>query len=80
MPKRIGVRKANELLKIVNEVIRTAKMESCSFNSICGEGQPLPTSEKEVTEFIKQRTDLWRETWIINELEKVAAELKTAGE
>jgi hypothetical protein len=29
----------------------------------------LPKTEKEVTEFIRRRTELWRESWIINPLE-----------
>lgn len=54
----------------IREVIRVATMERSSFSRIGFDG-PFPTSEAEVNAFIRERTKIWRETWIIGPLEKL---------
>ena len=64
-------------LRALKELRRLLQMreKSCSFDSIgpwldSPEGR-LPTNEREVTAFIRERTRLWRESWILPVLEQM---------
>ena len=54
----------------INEVLRDAQraltMETADFSCIhlMDNDAPLPKTEAEVTDFIRNRTRLWRQTWI----------------
>jgi hypothetical protein len=50
-------------------------MELARFGQLANKGL-LPTTEAEVTEFIKQRTRLYRESWIIAPLEEAIREIE----
>lgn len=58
-----------EVLELLNRALIDARMERAGFNSIAHEG-PLPTTEAEVTEFIKERTRIYRESWIISPIQR----------
>jgi hypothetical protein len=58
-----------EVLQILNKVLFDASMERANFSRIV-DGSPFPTTEDEVTGFIKERTRIYRESWIISPLEQ----------
>ena len=63
------IRRAREILK---SVYTDSSMDRSSFSLMwANHDDPLPKDEKEVTDFIRRRTDLWRRTWIIDPLEEV---------
>jgi hypothetical protein len=55
----IGRKKASKLLEELREVRKTATMESASFGF-----------DKALDAIIKEKTRLWRETWIIAPLDR----------
>lgn len=60
--------------EVLREVYKHLLMENCSFSNIGpsdDEVGRLPTNETEVTEFIKRRTRLWRESWILPYLKEM---------
>jgi hypothetical protein len=72
----IGKKKILKMLKIIEDVSHTTRMDSAVFSILAPtEFDFLPRHESQVTAFIKQRTDLWRRTWIINPLIDLHAEL-----
>lgn len=58
------------VLSLLREVLQAAQMERAEFSRIIP-NDSLPQSEKEVTAFIKERTRIYRESWIINPLKEV---------
>lgn len=73
--KPLGIRAQRALLATLRQVVADAKMERASFSNLANKG-PFPTTEAEVTEFIKQRTRLYCQSWIIGPLEDAIAELE----
>lgn len=65
--KPLGVRPQQELLRLFEDALRSAKLETADFGTICQSG-PFPTQERQVTKFIRERTRLYRESWIISPL------------
>ena len=65
------------LLKEVDEACETSRMENCSFTDCIAvqTDKPFQLKESEVTDFIRQRTKLWRESWITGRLEIVSETL-----
>ena len=53
-----------ELLEILNRALLDAQVERASFSQLHSKG-PFPTTEAEVTAFIRERTRIYRESWII---------------
>lgn len=53
-------RRINEVLR---DAQRTLAMETADFSQIVPT-TPLPKTEAEVTDFIRERTRLWRDSWI----------------
>ena len=55
----------------------SSQMELAEFGKMFTpeEGIELPTSEKEVTPFIRQRTDLYRRSWLITPLKEALDKL-----
>jgi hypothetical protein len=52
--------------KVLREIRRNATFENASFSdSGLMRASALPKSEKEVDDFIRRRTHLYRETWIV---------------
>lgn len=61
-----------ERVRLLRELLEYVKMlpQKACFGH--GSGYPskdLPKSEKEVDDFIRQRTLLWRETWLVPKIE-----------
>jgi len=63
------------LKSLIKEALRAARMEGAGFQSNFPD-VPLPTDEKDVTEFIKKRSELYRETWIIKPLKRALEKLE----
>lgn len=59
-----------EVLQILNQVLIDAQMERAAFSQIHPKG-PFPTNEAEVDKFIKDRTRIYRDSWIILPLKRV---------
>ncbi len=61
----------------IQEALRHARMTDCSFMETRLKPEfPLPKSEKEVDAFIKGRTELWRNSWLIPPLERALEKVK----
>jgi hypothetical protein len=73
--KPLGIGAQRALLVTLRQVVADAKMDRAGFNYLASEG-PFPTTEAEVTEFIKQRTRPYRESWIIAPLEEAIREIE----
>lgn len=69
--KPLGLKKQALMRSLIRETIDSAQMNKAAFDQLCGDGQDLPKTEKQVTAFIKERTRLYRESWIINRLRRI---------
>lgn len=71
-------------LSILREVRKHLRMETCSFGNLWGRNEPpkfedgRAVTEANVTEFINERTKLWRESWVLPGLDEVIAKLERA--
>jgi hypothetical protein len=55
----------------LEKALSVARMDNCSFEStVLRPDYPLPKSEKEVDAFIKGRTKIWRDSWLVPPLER----------
>lgn len=68
--------KRRQVLADLHAALRAARMERASFSNICNPNDDCGVTEKNVTEFIKERTRRYRESWIIGPLELAIAELE----
>lgn len=58
----------------LEEVRRTATMETANFKLLRADPEdPLPKTEAEVNDFIRRRTAVWRDTWILPVLDDLLA-------
>ena len=59
----------NRLVEVVRNAYDACAMDKSSLGHIWpSNGDPLPSQEKDVTEFIKRRTHLYRMTWQLTPL------------
>lgn len=78
MPKQ----EREALITELKELLVIAKMERANFDHYPAEevvanfikGEPNPTT---VTDFIKERTELWRKSWLIGPLEALIERYET---
>jgi hypothetical protein len=62
---------------LISRALDHARMERASFSeNLLKPEFPLPKTEAEVTAFIKGRTKLWRESWLIPPLEQALSKIK----
>ena len=61
-PPKMPKQETRALLSELRELHRTATMESANFDG---------SNREHRTEFIREKTQLWRETWLISPLEKL---------
>ena len=54
---------------------RSSSMELAEFSSLLGGEKDLPTTEKEVTPFIRERTRLYRHSWLVTPLQEALDKL-----
>ena len=59
---------------LVKRALHAAKMADAEFSR--NYDSNLPKTEKEVTEFIKERTKVYRDSWIIKPLEAALLKLE----
>lgn len=67
-----------EVLEILNRVLIDAQMERAAFGQL-NTREPLPTNEAEVDKFIKERTRLYRQSWIISPLKRAITLIERDG-
>jgi hypothetical protein len=71
----MGKKELKALRDLVAEARKHATFENSHFSDICAyQKQPVeyvgaPLTERQVTEFIKDRTRIYRETWIVGFLD-----------
>lgn len=65
-----------DILKTLKEIRLDSTMKRAGFGSVIGENAPYPKNEHEVTTFIKKRTKVWREAWLIEPLDKIIKQLE----
>jgi frataxin-like iron-binding protein CyaY len=76
--KGLGLKNLRKIIKKLDDVKETAEMKKADFSEF--DDEPCITLEKgRVTEFIRERTAPWRETWIATPLRQVLAMLKQAA-
>ena len=58
--------------------LQSANMELSEFGHIFPAKSllPYPTSEKDVTAFIKERTELYRKTWLVEPIKSVLSMIR----
>jgi hypothetical protein len=78
----IGKKKLNRLIRRLRGIRTIAKMENARFHNInqgpratCYVGLE-PVNNGNMDAFIKERTALWRHSWIEQSLEEIIAELE----
>lgn len=73
----------SRLIATLREVCETASMQKATFSRLHpnydDDDGPLPTEEKQVTEFIKKRTYLWRQSWLVRPLTELIDALESLG-
>ena len=62
---------AKSVIALLEAALASSRLELAEFGKIWPpeNGLPYPTSEKEVTPFIRERTKIYRESWLITPLE-----------
>ena len=71
---RIGVKQLRDIHKRLREIKRVSTMETADFDGISTKGVYIQTGKK--TKFIKEQTELWRESWITSPLHWIIRELE----
>jgi hypothetical protein len=71
---KVALPLTNQDVLDLKEALDAAKLTRASFSNLFPD-DPLPTSEKEVTEFIRRRTRLYRETWVIPTMRRLLAKI-----
>lgn len=61
--KPLGRKDADDLRVILQDALRSARMEDANFDDVGG--------VKKETEYIKEKTRLYRQSWIISPIERV---------
>lgn len=58
--------RTNKIKAVLRAARNTMTMATADFSRVhlMDDDAPLPKTEAEVTEFIRNRTRLWRQTWI----------------
>jgi hypothetical protein len=70
--------KTKEVAKQIRAAIAAAKLERAEFGSVHKSEDVPAMKEKDVTAFIRERTRLYRESWIVGPLE-IALEIIEKG-
>jgi len=71
--------KMEKILSKLREIQRISTMKTSDFSyhfCIDYEEFGFPTKEKEVNKFIKGRTKLWRNSWIVDPLKEIIKEIE----
>jgi hypothetical protein len=66
-PPKMPKRELQALISELKQIAKVARMESCDFGSIGN----ASIGNKNPTQFIRERTKLWRHSWIIGPLEEL---------
>ena len=67
--KAIRRAKIREALDIICDARRASTMETANFTPTGFDNKPLPEKQSEVDEFIKDKTALFRESWITDPID-----------
>lgn len=70
----IGIRRLERITRDLREVIKTLEMDTCNFNDL--QDKVIRLKKEGVTNFIRQKTRLWRETWCLSPLKEIEKKLK----
>lgn len=68
--KVFGEKKKRAALSILKSAITAARFENASFSQLHGDLK-YPKREEDVTEFIKERTRLYMDSWVIWRLKEI---------
>jgi hypothetical protein len=75
--RETGNMRKQKIINDLKDAIENAKFENASFGDpTLNRVRDFPEFEKDVTPWIKERTRLFRETWIIPFLESALAEIE----
>ena len=71
----IGKKQARRIVDRLEDVLTSSTMERSDFESLHSEIE-LPKSQKEVTAFVKDRTEHYRRSWLTEPLQEIIKKLK----
>ena len=72
LPKGFPVREREALLSELRELLRIARMESANFDNH-PLGREIAFDPQKPTEYVREITRLWRNSWLVHPLEKLIA-------
>jgi len=78
----LGIRQQERLLALLREVAMHATLEHADFGGFWvhdDKALPFPKTDKEVTPFIKQRTEVFRQSWLSRPLKHAIELIETNG-
>lgn len=65
-----------KLVRDLKDIRRDATMDSAEFGLLNPERFDYPRREADVTPFIRERTRIWRDTWIVGMLDEMIKDLE----
>jgi hypothetical protein len=66
----VGKKKLEEYVSMLNEVKDTATMKHADFSNNVYFGREIPDY------FIKEATELWRDTWLVSPIDRIITEFE----
>lgn len=78
MSTRRAVRKSkiHEIASRLDHIRRTATMDNMSVDDAYPKEEVIPAKRDAVSDFIRKRTELWRNSWVVHPLEEIIEELR----
>ena len=64
------------VIKLLEDAIASARLDRAEFSRLFPENPTYPTSEKEVTGFIKERVKVHHDSWVIGPIEQALSILR----
>jgi hypothetical protein len=78
----LGIRQQERLLSLLREAYEHATLEHADFGSFWVQGDkllPFPTTDKQVTPFIIERTQTYRQSWLLSPLSRAIELIQSNG-
>lgn len=71
LPKSFPKKEAQALVEELEELLSAAEMKHAGFQSIWNDEEAVKYDPKDPTEFIKDRTRMYRHAWLISPLKEL---------
>lgn len=67
--------KKKRVIRLLEDALRHSRMETADF-AHCGRTDDFVIPNEQITEFIRNETELWRQTWISSYIERALELIK----